>query len=151
MPSWVRGDYTIATDPALLDTSVIRSWLTTTYWAKGIPLDVVERAVQGSICFGVLCREELVGFGRVVTDGATFAWICDVFIKQEHRGQGLGRWLINSMREHPHLQGLRRWVLATWDAHGVYRACGFTPLRRPENWLEIRADDPYGAGASTIV
>ncbi|MCA8935288.1 MAG: GNAT family N-acetyltransferase [Planctomycetales bacterium] len=149
MPNWVRGEYEITTDPVCIDPQTVQGWLRETYWARGIPLEKVVRSMEGSECFGVLRDTELVGFARAVTDYATFAWVCDVYIAEPFRGQGLAKWLIKTMREHPQLQRLRRWVLATHDAHEIYKHCGFRSLRRPENWLEIRAEDPYGVDTTS--
>jgi GNAT superfamily N-acetyltransferase len=131
-----RGGYTISTDPARLDLDVIHGYLSgESYWAQGRPLDVMQRAVQHSLCFGVYAGEEQVGLARVVTDYATFAWLCDVFVLESHRGQGLGKWLIESVVAHPQLQGLL-FVLATRDAHGLYlRYGGFEPMRVLERWM----------------
>ena len=143
MTIWRRGTFTIDTDPLRLDRDLIHSVLTTSYWAAGIPRDVVERSIAGSIPFGVYDGARQVGFARVISDEATFAWLCDVFIVEEYRGQGIGVWLVECIREHPSLQGLRRWLLATRDAHDLYRKVGFGPLGRPESYMEIRDPDVY--------
>ena len=135
--TWQRGDYLISTDRAHLNVALIHDYLSTqTYWAAGRTRAVVERSIENSLPFGVYKGSEQVGFGRVVTDYATFAWIADVFILSEHRGQGLSKWLMEVMLSHPQLQGFRRWVLSTKDAHGVYERFGFIPLHRPERWME---------------
>jgi GNAT superfamily N-acetyltransferase len=131
-----RGGYTLSTDPARLDLDVIHGYLSVdSYWAQGRPLDVMQRAVEHSLCFGVYAGDEQVGLARVVTDYATFAWLCDVFILEAHRGQGLGKWLIESVVAHPELQGLLC-MLATRDAHGLYqRYGGFEPMQVLERWM----------------
>lgn len=132
-----KPPYSITTDPAGLDLPMITDYLAHSYWAEGIPLDVVERAVKGSLSFGVYEDARQVGFARVVTDAATFAYLADVFVLESHRGRGLARWLMEVIMSHPDLQGLRRFSLATRDAHGLYEKFGFTPLARPETHMEI--------------
>lgn len=131
-----RGNYVISTDPGRLDLDVIHGYLSgASYWAKGRPRAVTQQAIEHSLCFGVYAGEEQVGLARVVTDYATFAWLCDVFILEAHRGQGLGKWLIESVVAHPQLQGLL-FMLATRDAHGLYqRYGGFEPMRALERWM----------------
>ena len=136
---WRRGGYTISTDPQRLDVELIHRHLSTaTYWAAGRPLAVVRRSLAHSLCFGLYRDDEQVGFARVITDYATFAWLADVFVLEPHQGQGLGTWLTEVLVAHPDLQGFRRWVLATKDAHDLYRKFGFTELKRPERWMERR-------------
>jgi GNAT superfamily N-acetyltransferase len=139
--SWSRDGYTIDTDPARLDLGVVHGFLAASYWAEGIPRDVVERSVAGSLNFG-LYRDgaaavagEQAGFARVVTDRATFAYLADVFVLEAHRGRGLSKWLMECVTAHPDLQGLRRWVLLTRDAHGLYRRYGFADVANPERWM----------------
>jgi GNAT superfamily N-acetyltransferase len=135
--SWQRGDYQISTDRSRLNADLIHSFLSnTSYWATGRSLEVVERSIENSLCFGIYQNSEQVGFARVVTDYATFAWIADVFVLPEHRGRGLSKWLMEVMLVHPQLQGFRRWVLSTKDAHGVYERFGFIKLHRPDRWME---------------
>jgi GNAT superfamily N-acetyltransferase len=131
-----RGEHTISTDPAKLDLDAIYGYLSgESYWAQGRPLDVMSRAVEHSLCFGLYAGDEQVGLARVVTDYATFAWLCDVFVLEPHRGQGLGKWLIESVVTHPDLQGLL-FLLATRDAHGLYQRYGdFEPMRVSERWM----------------
>jgi GNAT superfamily N-acetyltransferase len=132
-----RDGYEIDDDPARLDLEVVYRFLSEqSYWAKGRSRETVERAVAGSLNFGLYQGTAQVGFTRVVTDQATFAWVCDVFVLPEHRGRRLGHWLIETMLAHPGLQGLRRLLLATADAHGVYADAGFAPLREPWKWME---------------
>jgi GNAT superfamily N-acetyltransferase len=135
--TWQRGDYEISTDLSRLNLDLIHQYLSTrTYWAGGRSREVVQRSIENSFPFGLYKGNEQVGFARVVTDYATFAWIADVFILPEHRGQGLSKWMMEVMIEHPRLQGFRRWVLATKDAHGLYEKFGFITLHRPERWME---------------
>ena len=141
MEEWSRGAYQISTDPARLNIAMIYEYLSTSsYWATGRPLEVVRRGIENSLPFGVFKGTEQAGFARVVTDYATFAWLCDVFVLPAFQGQGLGKWLIGVIVAHPRLQGLRRWVLTTKDAHGLYAQCGFTELHAPERFMERFAD-----------
>jgi GNAT superfamily N-acetyltransferase len=140
----VRGEYAVSTDPARLDLVAIHHYLAASYWSPGLPMDVLARAVAGSLCFGLYHRAEQVGFARVVTDRATFAYLCDVYVLDAHRGRGLGRWLMEAVAAHPDLQGLRRFVLVTRDAHGLYARFGFRPLARPEGYMELHRLDVYG-------
>jgi GNAT superfamily N-acetyltransferase len=135
--SWERGDYSISTDRSRLDVELIHDFISNqSYWGQGRTLEVVQRALDNSLNFGLYNDTKQVGFARVVTDYATFAWIADVFIIPEHRGRGLSKWLMELMLSHPRLQGFRRWVLATKDAHSLYERFGFIPLHRPERWME---------------
>ena len=134
---WRRGEYTISTDNQRLDLAIIHDFISNhSYWGRGRRIKTVQRSLDHSLNFGIFKKDQQVGFARVVTDFATFAWIADVFILEEHRGQGLAKWLMKSILSHPELQGFRRWVLATRDAHELYRKFGFQELRRPERWLE---------------
>jgi len=133
---WKRGDYTVSCDPKRLDLGVVHGFLTTSYWALGVSEDVVRRSIEHSLCFGVYDHENQVGFARVTTDRATFAYVADVFILEEHRGHGLGMWLIETIVAHPELSGLRRWILVTRDAHDLYRKLGFRELQNPERFME---------------
>lgn len=136
---WRRGEYTISTDSARLNVALVHEYLSeSSYWAQGRPREVVERSIEHSLAFGVYLGERQVGFARVITDYATFAWIADVFVLEEFRGQGLGKWLSEVLVAHPDLQGFRRWVLATKDAHELYRRVGFRELQRVERWMERR-------------
>ena len=135
--SWERGDYLISTDRSRLDVELIHDFLSrTSYWASGRTLEVVQRSIENSLAFGVYKENHQVGFARVVTDYATFAWVADVFVLTEHRGRGLSKWLMEVMLSHARLQGFRRWVLATKDAHELYARFGFIPMHRPERWME---------------
>jgi N-acetylglutamate synthase-like GNAT family acetyltransferase len=141
---FVDKDFQISTDKDLLDLNMIHTYLDQdSYWAKGIPLDRLKRAIENSICFGVYHNKSQIGFARVTTDKATFAYIADVFILPDHRGNGLSKWLMQTIVDHPELQGLRRWSLATADAQGLYKQFGFTEISRPERWMEIFT--PYKA------
>jgi GNAT superfamily N-acetyltransferase len=138
-----RDGYRISTDPSELDLGVVHAYLEGSYWAAGVPRDVVERSIENSLCFGLYKDEEQVGFARVVTDYATFAYLADVFVLQEHRRRGIGKWLLEVILAHPDLQGLRRWMLATRDAHELYRKYGFDELQSPGIFME-RRDASYG-------
>jgi GNAT superfamily N-acetyltransferase len=140
---WRRDGYLISTDASMLDLEVVHGYLSGSYWAAGVPEDVVRRSIENSLCFGVYRGEEQAGFARVVTDRATFAYLADVFVLEEHRGQGIGKWLVEVILSHPDLQGLRRWMLATRDAHDLYRRYAFTELARPGIFME-RKDASYG-------
>jgi GNAT superfamily N-acetyltransferase len=134
---WRQGVYSISTDRARLDLEVIHDYLSKeSYWAKGRSMETIRRSIENSVAFGVYKDKEQVGFARVITDYATFAWLADVFILDSARGHGLGKWLVEVILAHPELQGFRRWVLATKDAHGLYRRYGFEELKRPERWME---------------
>jgi GNAT superfamily N-acetyltransferase len=139
---WRRDDYLISTERARLDIPLIHTYLSqSTYWASGRSFEVVKRSIDNSLCFGLYQtsiegKQDQVGFARVITDYATFAWLADVFILEEQRVQGLGKWLTDVIISHPNLQGFRRWVLATKDAHELYRRVGFRELHRPERWME---------------
>ncbi len=140
---WRRGDFVISTDKRRVDLQAVHAFLITSYWAQDVPLAVVERAIEHSMVFGLYHGTAQAGFARVITDRATFAYISDVFILEQHRGLGLGQWLIGVILGHPELQGLRRWLLATRDAHGLYAKSGFTPLSAPERFMEIWHPDVY--------
>ena len=139
---WHNGEYTISTDPARIDLNVVLDYLQKqAYWAQGRAREVIERSIQHSENFGVYRSSSnggnaQVGFARVVTDYATFAYVCDVFILPSEQGHGLGKWLMASMLSHPQLQGLRWWYLRTRDAHGLYKQFGFTELKQPERSME---------------
>jgi GNAT superfamily N-acetyltransferase len=138
---FIREDYMISSDPARLDLSWIYNYLTNdSYWARGISNQVFQKSVENSLCFGIYHLGRQVGFGRVISDFATFAYLADVFVAEPYRGQGLGKWLLECILAHPDLQGLRRWMLATSDAHGLYGRYGFAALRHPENIMEKRLD-----------
>ena len=138
-----HDEFLVSTDSARLDLDAIHAFLSSSYWAEGIPRAVVERAITGSICFGLFHGERQVGFARVITDRATFAYLADVYVLEDYRGRGLGTWLIETVIAHPDLHGLRRFVLVTRDAHGLYEKFGFTALARPEYYMESHRPDVY--------
>ena len=141
---WKRDGLTISTDRSRLDRGAIHEFLLGSYWARGIPRELVDRAIDNSLCFGLYDADRLVGFARVITDFATFAYLSDVFVLESHRGHGLGTWFMESVLSHPDLQNLRRWMLATADAHGLYRRVGFTALSKPERIMEKLLANAYG-------
>jgi len=145
-----QGRFIVSTDPARLDIDMIHEFLTNSYWAEGIPRNVVARSIANSLCFGVFDGPQQVGFARVISDYATFAYLGDVFILEGHRGRGLANFLMQCIKQHPELQGLRRWTLATRDAHGLYAHFGFTPLSRPDRFMEIHHPDVYGAARPEV-
>jgi GNAT superfamily N-acetyltransferase len=134
---WRRGEYLISTDKSRLNVELVREFLKLSYWASGIPDEIVRRSIENSLVFGVYAGDEQVGFARVVTDYATFAYLADVFVLEAHRGRGLGKWMMEVIISHPRLQGFRRWMLATRDAHELYRKYGFAELERPGIFMEI--------------
>jgi N-acetylglutamate synthase-like GNAT family acetyltransferase len=136
-------EYSISSDPQKLDLEVIHGYLTRSYWAQGISKEIVQKAIEGSLCFGVYHFDKQVGFARVVTDHATFAYLCDVFVLEEHRGKGLSKKLMEAIMKHPSLQGLRRFMLVTKDAHGLYEPFGFQRPPIPDRYMEIHRPDVY--------
>jgi GNAT superfamily N-acetyltransferase len=132
-----RDLYTISTDPARLDVEAVCDMLSHAYWATGRPRSRTERALQNSLVFGVYEGTRQVGLARVVSDYSIFAYLCDVYIHEQHRARGLGKWLIETIMAHPDLQGLRRWTLVTLDAHELYRQFGWEGLKEPQGWMEI--------------
>jgi GNAT superfamily N-acetyltransferase len=140
---WQRDGLTISTDAARIDHELVHRFLETSYWAAGIPREVVDRSIENALCFGMYEEIRQVGFARVISDFTTFAYLADVFILESHRGRGLAQWLMEAILAHPGLQGLRRWLLVTRDAHGLYRKVGFTDLAHPERMMEIVAPDIY--------
>lgn len=138
-----RDGCLISTDAARLDLDVIHGFLSRAYWSEAIPREIVERAMRNSLCFGAYCEGRQVGFARVVSDFATYAYIGDVFVLPSHRGRGFSKRLVEAILSHPELQGLRRWSLVTHDAHGLYRQFGFTSLAHPERYMEIARPGLY--------
>jgi ribosomal protein S18 acetylase RimI-like enzyme len=138
-----RGEFTISTDRSRLDLTAIHAFVSTSYWAAGIPLEVVRRSINHSLCFGVYKGERQVGFARAITDQATFAYLADVYILEEYRGRGLARWLLECILGDPALQGLRRFTLVTRDAHDLYRKLGFREVAEPSTYMEILVRNPY--------
>jgi GNAT superfamily N-acetyltransferase len=137
------GPIVVDSDPARLDLAVVHGFLAASYWARGIPLAVVERAIRHSLCFGLYEGPAQIGFARVITDRATFAYLADVFVLDSHRGRGLSKRLMDAVVAHPELQGLRRWMLATRDAHGLYAQYGFTAIAAPEPFMQRHDPDVY--------
>ena len=136
--AFAKKGYQISTDKSLLKFDTIFTYLDQqSYWAKGIPAQKLKTAISNSMCFGVYKGTDQVGFARVVSDKATFAYLCDVFILPAYRGVGLSKWLVQTITAHPELQGLRRWSLATQDAHGLYKQFGFKEINNPESWMQI--------------
>jgi GNAT superfamily N-acetyltransferase len=136
-------EYEISTDRSRLEVDVIHDFLSNSYWAKSIPRELVERSIQNSMCFGVFHQGKQIGFARVISDLATFAYLADVFVLPEHRGKGVSKLLMRTILSHPDLQGLRRFLLATLDAHGLYEPFGFKPLERPDRYLSIHRENMY--------
>ena len=144
-----RDEFTISTDRDRLDIDSIYRFLTNCYWAKGIPKEVVSRSIQHSLCFGIYNEGGQVGFARVISDFATFAYIGDVFVLERYRGRGLSKWLMRCIMDHPRLQGLRRWSLVTRDAHGLYSQFGFRPLASPDRWMELHDPEVYASAGDS--
>lgn len=142
-----KDNYIISTDQDKLDIGFIHAFLSRSYWAEEIPVEIVTRAIKGSLCFGVYEKDRQIGFARMVTDKATFAYLADVFINEEHRGRGLSKWLVGTILAHPDMQGLRRVMLATRDAHGLYAQFGFTPVTNPERLMQIANPGIYKKGS----
>ncbi|MFD0749467.1 GNAT family N-acetyltransferase [Mucilaginibacter calamicampi] len=135
---FINNGFSISTDNSLLDIDLIYNYLDKdSYWANGIPFEKLERSINNSLCFGLYYKQKQIGFARVVTDKAVFGYLADVFILPEHRKKGLSKWLVQTIMAHPDLQGLRRWSLATLDAHGLYAQFGFTELTNSERWMQI--------------
>jgi len=137
------NEYTITTDKRCLDLTAIHAYLSQTYWSPGVPMAVVEKSIANSLAFGILHGKEQVGFARVVTDKATFAYLADVYVLEAHRGKGLSKRLLAEIQSHEELQGLRRFLLATKDAHGLYAQFGFSELANPSRMMERRNPDAY--------
>ena len=139
----VHGEYTISTDRARIDVAAVHDFLSKTYWSPGIPEDVVRRGIAGAICFGIYHGRDQVGFARVITDRATYAYLSDVYVLEAHRGRGLAKWMMELVMAHPSLQGLRRFALSTRDAHALYEQFGFHIVANPERQMEIMRRDIY--------
>ena len=141
---WHRDPFLISTDPDLLDIDVVHNYLSQqSYWSRDIPRATVEKSIMESLCFGLYLGTGQIGFGRVVSDYATVAYLGDIFIVERYRRRGLSKWLMECIKSHPSLQGLRRWILATRDAHGLYERFGYTPLKSPGNFMELHQPDIY--------
>jgi len=145
-----RGEFLISTDRELLSLDVVHGFLTNCYWAKGIPRETVARSIEHSLCFGIYDGSgSQIGFARVISDFATIAYLGDVFVVESHRGRGLSRWLLECIMQHPALQGMRRWILLTRDAHGLYSKFGFTPLKSVGSYMELHRPDVYESGTKS--
>src|SRR5579872_1477588 len=138
-----KGEFIVSTNPARIELDLVHGFLTKCYWACDIPREVVARSIENSLCFGLYAQGEQIGFARVISDYATYAYIGDVFVLESFRGRGLGKWLMECVIKHPKLQGLRRWSLVTSDAHGLYAQIGFEPLKKPENYMELHRPHVY--------
>ena len=141
-----RERFRITTDVEEMDLDAVHAYLTRSYWAEGISKNLVARSIEGSLCFGLLDGSRQIGFARVVSDGATFGWLCDVYVLEEHQGRGLGTWMMRELMMHPDLQGLRRWGLVTRDAHGLYEKVGFAAPANPAGLMEIARPGMYLTG-----
>jgi GNAT superfamily N-acetyltransferase len=142
---WTRAEFVISTDRARLDIDVVHDYLSTSYWAKGMPRETLARAIENSLNFGIYDGTAQVGFARVITDLATYAYLSDVFVLEDYRGRGLSKWLMQCVLSHPDLQGLRRFALFTRDAQGLYERYGFGPARSTSTYLERWAPNVYSA------
>jgi len=139
-----KEGFCISTDKTKLDVDSIHKFLSTqAYWCLNIPKDTVQTAIENSLCFGVYQNEKQIGFARVISDFATIAYLGDVYILEEYRGNGLSKWLMEAIMSHPHLQGLRRWILLTGDAHGLYRQFGWTDIADSSKWMELHNKNIY--------
>lgn len=144
MTEMKTGDYLVTTDKARLDLADIHAWLSTeAYWCKGIPMEVVRTAFENSFVCGIVFQEKTVGYARLITDYATFAYLADVFVMQQHRGKGLSKAMMDVLMNQPWVSGLRRMMLATLDAHGLYTQYGFTALPHPERIMVKALRDAY--------
>jgi GNAT superfamily N-acetyltransferase len=133
-----KNDFLLSTDKSKLQIGVIHGFLASSYWAANIPQETVEKSIEHSLCFGIYKADQQLGFARVISDYATFAYLADVFVLEAYRGHGLAKWLVQSIRQHHDLQGLRRWMLATHDAHSLYATyADFEPIKRPEMFMEL--------------
>jgi N-acetylglutamate synthase-like GNAT family acetyltransferase len=140
---WHKEGFTITDDKNKIDLPYVHHFLRQSYWAQNIPLPVVQQSIAGSLCFSILDQEQQVGFARVITDAATFAYLADVFIDPAYCKKGLAKWLVKVILGYPLLQGLRRFLLATKDAHGLYEQAGFKPLTNPDAWMQLHWQDIY--------
>ena len=145
------GRYEITSDLARIDSRAVHAWLSKeSYWARNIPYEVIQRSIEHSMCFAILHETTLAGFARIISDRATYAYLGDVFVLPAHRGKGLSKWLMQHIKSHPELQGLRRWALAAADAHLLYAKFGFTPLKAPERWMEQHFPSIYAAPVGNV-
>lgn len=143
MTTITNGKFSISTDEEKLDIKMIHHYLSNSYWAKNIPMETIKKSIEHSLCFGLYFVNKQVGFARVITDYTSFAYLADVFVLESEQGKGLGKWLIKEIMDYPSLQGMRKWLLATEDAHGLYKQYGFSPLKNPDSIMEIRIDNIY--------
>jgi len=130
-----KNNYLISTDKSKIDIDYVHGFLSQSYWSPGVPVQVVKKAMKGSLCFGIYYRDKQIGYARMVTDKATFAYLADVFIDENYRGKGLGKWLVETILAHRHLKDLRRILLVTKDTHKLYEQCGFTSINNPERYM----------------
>jgi GNAT superfamily N-acetyltransferase len=140
---WKNGDYIISTEKSKIDVDEVHQFLSHSYWAENVPKNIVQKSIDNSFCFGVYHLEKQVGFARVISDFATFAYLADVFILPNDRGKGLSKWLMQIIIDHPKFRGLRRFTLATRDAHKLYSQFGFTALDAPDRWMQRHNPDIY--------
>lgn len=138
-----KNGFIISTDKSKIDLKAVHDFLSNSYWAKGIPVDTVKKSIENSLCFGIYQSDQQVGFARVISDFATYAYLADVFVLEEYRGKGLAKWLMEVIKAHPQLQGLRKFTLATRDAHSLYAQFGFTGLNIPDRWMECNDPNVY--------
>lgn len=139
-----KGEFSISTDKTKLQLDAIHEFLSTkAYWCLKIPKERVQTAIANSLCFGVYHKDKQIGFARIISDLATVAYLGDVYILEEYRGKGLSKWLVETIMAHPDLQGLRRWILLTGDAHGLYRQFGWTDIADPSKWMEVHNKNVY--------
>jgi GNAT superfamily N-acetyltransferase len=141
--NFIKDRFNISAEKEKMDIDLIHSFLTRSYWAEEISKEVISKSIEGALCFGVFENDRQVGFARMITDRATFAYLADVFIIEEYRGLGLSKWLMEFIMSYPDLQGLRRMILATRDAHELYKKFGFTPLNNVDRWMHIHYPDVY--------
>ena len=142
--SYYKDGFCISTDKARLDINAIHHFLSTqAYWSLNIPLSRVEKAIEFSLTFGLYCKERQIGFARIISDYSTMAYLADVYVLPEFRGRGLSKWLMQTIMAYPELQGLRRWILSTADAHGLYKQSGWLPVAYPERWMEVFDREVY--------
>jgi GNAT superfamily N-acetyltransferase len=140
-----RGSYSVTADRRRIDVDAVHDFLTRSFWARGISKDVVAKSIAHSLCFGLFDDQAQIGFARVVTDSSTYAYLCDVYVLEQYRGEGLGKWMMEFVMAHPELQGLRRFQLVTRDAHGLYGRFGFKTPPHPERYMEIFRPGMYSA------
>ena len=138
-----KEGFAITTEKDFFNIEFIHAFLSSSYWAENIPIETVQKSIDNSLCFGVFHLGKQIGFARVITDKATFAYLADVFIDEAYRGQGLSKWLMEEIMAHPEIQGIRRFMLATRDAHGLYAQFGFGPMTFTDRWMQIHKPDIY--------